>query len=239
MTPDEPTTPASPSTPTSTPAKGEPAKTGNIPRADVDFGNVATEVNTKWGSIMPVITLLWKSQPTFAGEVLLYNTTVTERKTTGGSRKPLNQQLNTLHNEIDTRTENVKGYLEEKYGKTDSVAYYAVFGIVKQNDVYKLPQDRNERITALQLMTDGCTTEGFITQTYGTTYWAAVKTNYEAFVNAIGATDSKITGKVSTKNTLKKEIKKTLNALINVLKGNYPDTWKQELRVWGFQKEKY
>ena len=32
---------------------------------------------------------------------------------------------------------------------------------------------------------------------------------------------------------------KVLNALVWVLKGNFPDTYKEELRSWGFQKEKY
>jgi hypothetical protein len=241
MLPEEPTSPTGPTTPTPDPNPSNPvSKTGNVPRADIDFGNVAKLVSDKWMS-MPMLMLLWKTQPVFAGEVMLFNTTVTERKSVGGSRKPLNQQLTTLHDEIDLRTENIKGYLEEKYEKAGAQAYYAQFGIVKQGDSYKLPHDRNERVTALQLMIDGCNTEGFNVPiiAYGASYWTTVKGNYEALVNAVGSIDSNVSGKVGTKNTLKKEIKKTLNALIMVLRGNYPDTWKNELRVWGFQKEKY
>lgn len=38
---------------------------------------------------------------------------------------------------------------------------------------------------------------------------------------------------------MKKSLTKGLNTIIMALKANYPDTWKTELRNWGFQKEKY
>jgi hypothetical protein len=38
---------------------------------------------------------------------------------------------------------------------------------------------------------------------------------------------------------MRTSILKTNNALIHVLKGNFPDTWKSVIREWGFQKEKY
>jgi len=51
--------------------------------------------------------------------------------------------------------------------------------------------------------------------------------------------DESVAGKVSEKNVLRDELRKHLFALVNILKGNYPDTYKSEMRVWGFQKEKY
>ena len=53
------------------------------------------------------------------------------------------------------------------------------------------------------------------------------------------ATDGTVSIKVSSKNVLKDRVKKTMNCLISVIRGNYPDTYKAELRAWGFQKEKY
>jgi len=51
--------------------------------------------------------------------------------------------------------------------------------------------------------------------------------------------DSGVSEKTGNKNVLKKVLTRGLKALVMVLKGNYPDTWKTELRNWGFQKEKY
>ena len=35
------------------------------------------------------------------------------------------------------------------------------------------------------------------------------------------------------------EIRKTLNALIYLVKANYPDSYHTELKQWGFQKDRY
>lgn len=232
----DPTLPIDP-TPIPTP-KPESSKTTNVPRSDVDLGNVAADVSNKWMAT-PGIMLLWKTLPVFAAEVTQYNTTLGERKSTGGGRKSITAQLKLADKEIETRTENVKGYLEEKYGKALAPSYYPAFGIAKEGNRYKLPLDRNARLLALDLMVAAINTEGFTSNTYGDAYWQGVRTNYNTLLNQAETTDSTVSGKVGTKNQLKKEIKKVLNALVLSIKANYPDTWKQELRVWGFQKEKY
>jgi hypothetical protein len=232
----DPTLPTNPTTPTT--PKPETAKTGTVPRSDVDLGNVAADVSNKWNST-PGIILLWTGPPIFAVKVTQYNTTLGERKSTGGGRKSITAQLKIGDKEIDTRTENVKGYLEEKYGKALAPSYYPAFGIVKEGDRYKLPLDRNNRLQALDLMVAAITNEGFAGNTYGDIYWQNIRTQYNALLTQAETTDSTVSGKVGTKNQLKKEIKKVLNALVLTIKANYPDTWKTELRVWGFQKEKY
>jgi hypothetical protein len=50
---------------------------------------------------------------------------------------------------------------------------------------------------------------------------------------------SDISIKVGDKNVIKKRLKKALTAIVHGIKSNKPDTYKQELRNWGFQKEKY
>lgn len=230
-----PTLPTDPTNPT---PKPETSKTTNVPRSDVDLGNVAADVSNKWMAT-PGIMLLWKNSLVFSAEVTQYNTTLGERKSTGGGRKSITAQLKLADKEIDTRTENVKGYLEEKYGKALTPSYYPAFGIAKEGQRYKLPLDRNARLLALDLMVAAINTEGFSGNTYGDAFWQNVRSNYTTLLTQAETTDSSVSGKVGTKNQLKKEIKKVLNALVLSIKANYPDTWKQELRVWGFQKEKY
>ena len=46
-------------------------------------------------------------------------------------------------------------------------------------------------------------------------------------------------GNVGQKNELKEEINEFLVSLINVITGNFPKTYHEQLRRWGFQKEKY
>ena len=40
-------------------------------------------------------------------------------------------------------------------------------------------------------------------------------------------------------NRTRQKIKRTFNALVNLLKANYPDEYHTELKQWGFSKEKY
>jgi len=44
---------------------------------------------------------------------------------------------------------------------------------------------------------------------------------------------------VGQKNQGKPYLKKVAKSLRRLLEGNYPDTYAQELRAWGLQKEKF
>lgn len=58
-------------------------------------------------------------------------------------------------------------------------------------------------------------------------------------VKQANALDGAISVNVGGKNVLKSNLVKGINEIVNCIKANYPDTYKQELRDWGFQKEKY
>lgn len=102
-----------------------------------------------------------------------------------------------------------------------------------------IPSDQNSRSEALGLMVKAIDANGFNDKTYGKTYWTDIKTQFDALLLAASTTDGTVSNKVGDKNELKKGLKKALNAIVLSVKANYPDTYKQELRAWGFQKEKY
>ena len=102
-----------------------------------------------------------------------------------------------------------------------------------------MPRDRSQRTAALALTLAAVTTQGMATEKYGTAYWQQIINSYNTLQSEAAEVDGAVAGKVSTKNELRARILKTNNALILVLKGNYPDTWKSVIREWGFQKEKY
>ena len=227
-------------TPTDATPEGEknPNKVSNIPRADVDLKDVSEKVSTEWSNNTG-LTLLWTTQPVFDAIVEAFGTILMERKSTGGTRPEVTRKLSQLDITMNTDVENVKRYLVEKYTKTEAPSYYAAFGIVKVDKMYKLPIDRDERINALALMLPAITLHGFDSKPYGLAYWTDVKTRYEALMAQASSIDGTVSNKVGDKNVLKAKIKKVLNALIQLIKANYPDTYKAELRNWGFQKEKY
>ncbi len=215
-----------------------PNKVDNIPAADIDLKDVAKQVCDKWLA-EPAITMIWLTQEDFCVTVESFDTTLMARKSTGSTRPQITGKLQKLDDTLDQDVEYLKVYLVDKYGKADAPSYYAAFGIVKEGHVYKLPRDRNERLAALELLVPAITTHSFQTKQYGLTYWTGQKTLYDTLLTSATTIDGTVSSKVGDKNVLKKQIKKALNALINIIKGNYPDTYKTELRSWGFQKEKY
>ncbi|NJM78706.1 MAG: hypothetical protein HC854_02050 [Flavobacterium sp.] len=157
----------------------------------------------------------------------------------GATRPQVTQSLKVLNAKIDDAVSYVKGYLTDKYKKENDSSYFPAFGIVYKNNRYFLPTDQNKRIEALKLMIEAITTHGFQDKEFGLAFWTATTTQYAALVKQASEIDGQVSVKVGDKNELKKSLKKGLNAIINLLKANYPDTFKQEMREWGFQKEKY
>ena len=113
------------------------------------------------------------------------------------------------------------------------------FGIVYIGKNYMMPKDQNSRSAALTLMINAIAVNDFGTKEYGTDFWTDIKARYDVLLTNATTTDSQVASKVGDKNILKKDLKKGLNAVVLAIKANYPDNYKEELRNWGFQKEKY
>ncbi len=210
----------------------------NVPVSDVDFLTVAKVVLTTW-TANPTFTLIWTNVSDFGTLVASYETTFNARKQGGGLRPQYTQQLKDLDNDINKSLFFVKGYLAEKYGKDNAISYYPEFGIEKVNKSYILPKDRNSRGTALSMLLTAIDTHGFTNMTYGKTFWQPIITQYLQLLQQSQQTDSAISQNVGNKNHTKEQIREVLNALVLLIKANYPNTYKNELRTWGFQKEKY
>jgi hypothetical protein len=215
-----------------------PNETPNIPRADLDFLNTSIKINDSW-QLFPQITLVYITQGDFGNLVNNFSVSLGARKSTGSQRPEFTKKLELLDVAIDRDIENVKRYLEEKYGKVSAPSYYSQFGIIKEHDMYKLPIDHDDRKGALELLIPALTTHGFQTFAFGLAYWYDVLEKFNEYLTKSIDIDATVSGKVGEKNILKKQIKKVLNSLIKVIMGNYPEDYKNVLRNWGFQKEKY
>jgi hypothetical protein len=213
-------------------------KTGLIPIADSDFGKVAAAVSDEWNK-NAWLTLRWTTAAEFAAVTTAYIDALSARQSSGGTRPQVTKALKILNKEVDESVSFVKGYVVEKYKKDTAVSYYPAFGILYVDNKYVMPIDQSNREDSLTLMLEAIDANDFSDRTYGKTYWSDIKARYVALVKQARALDGGISKKVGNKNELKSSIKKGMNALINILQGNYPETYKQELRLWGFQKDKY
>lgn len=219
------------------PVEGTAKSKGTVPVADIDFGSVANNVATKWNGT-PSISLIWTTALEFATQATAYNTELSLRNQVGGGRPQITNALKILDKTMDDAVKYVKGYIVDKY-KESASSYFAAFGIEHKSNRYSFPFDRNKRLASLELMLKGIVDNRFEDREFGTLFWTDIKTQYEGLVNQASSTDGTISSKVSAKNQMKASLKKVMNSLINVIKANYPDTYKAELRTWGFQKEKY
>jgi hypothetical protein len=98
--------------------------------------------------------------------------------------------------------------------------------------------DASSRKIALGLMVTAIKTNNFQYKKYGFAYWTDIQTRYEALVQTTRTLDGTISDNVGEKNELKEWIRGVLISLSNVLEGNFPNTYHEQLRKWGFQKEK-
>lgn len=213
----------------------------NIPVGDMDFGTVANDAVAMW-KLKNWLTLQYTTQPEAEQKVALFNSIIGNRKDKGGDRPQYTVALETINKEINDSIKYIKGYLSEEHGdegKEVVQSYYPAFGIVKRAGAFEIPVDASKRKIALDLMLKGITANNFQTRKYGLTYWTDIKTRYDGLVQTTRDLDGGIADKVGEKNVLKEEIKEVLVSLINVLEGNFPKTYPEQLRKWGFQKEKY
>lgn len=216
-----------------------PKKTALIPQADLNLKDVSKEMCTKWAD-HPQLILIWTNQPEFVSIISHFETSLSIKKSMSGSRSPITKQMEDLDKEIDDSIEFIKDYLAEKYkGKKNAIPYYVHFGIIKTSNKYTLSTDHSGRKESLSQMVTAITTYGFENKDHGLAYWTDIKSRFDTLYDSAYSTDEAVADHTGKKNTYKKTIKKTLNAIIHLIKANYPDTYKAELRNWGFQKEKY
>ena len=216
----------------------KPVPKPQIPNADIDFAAVVHFVSKKWRD-NEWLVLKWLTVATFETEANTFNAILDARMQSGGSRPQIAHSLRVLDKKMNAALSYVKGYIMEKHKKESGKSYYASFGLEKKGYRNSFPHDRNKRLVSLELMIEALQTNGFADKEYGTAFWLPIKEQYELLLQQQTAVDGQISVKVGDKNILKKKLKKGLNAIIHNIKSNYPDTYKQELRNWGFQKERY
>jgi len=213
---------------------------GFVPKKDLTFATVITNIKNAYQS--SDYELAWMSRDGFATLVDQYIdnlSTVGKSKT---SRSGASVELRQVNAEINQNLRHVKYLIEVHAGSLrlarEMFASYAIKQ-EKSKGEYKLPTNMEERLVAMQTMIDSMTANNIDSPQYGPAYWAQKlqqlkDLSAEQFENvSIGTLN------VGDKNLLKDQISKVLNALINLNKANYPDTWKNVIRNWGFLRENY
>lgn len=213
-------------------------KTKALPDRDIELMDVSKNVSDSWVA-NPQITLLWKTSTEFTKEVQMYADNLVARIDTSSKRPGVTRTLEQQDKQIDDAVIEVKIYIAKKFKKANAPAQYPRYGIVKVGDTYRMSNDRNQRKAALGLMVKAIAEDGLGDEEYGSSFWKAIQTDYTASMDAAGANAGAVSEKVATKKVQKRGIRKVLKALRRALEANYPDTYREMLRKWGWQKERY
>jgi hypothetical protein len=217
----------------------KPKKKTTIPQSQFDLLNTAQNILEKWRAT-PQITLMWITVNDFEELVNQLGVLVEERTNAASKRPSLTQTLGDLDTAINKAVEQVKIAIYNRFGKDKAKAYFAEFGISKvSNNSFKIPNDRNERLNALPLLAGACANYQIETIDYKKSFFSNIVSQYKDALAQSQASVSVVTTKVGNKNESMQKVKEVMQALVLIIKGNYPKTYQNELRAWGFQKERY
>ena len=220
------------------PAEHKVVKTKSLPAKELELGAIATLASAKW-TVSAWLTLLWLTPVQFATLVVNYKAALTIRNISGGTKKGVVQSMKLINKEIDDAMVYVKGYILEIFKKDRAKSMYATFGIQSKDGHYNLPDDIDGRAAALGTLLGAIRDNGLDDKEYGRAFWDDIKARFDELASQTTSLSSTISVKVGDKKELKKELLLALNSLIKAIQANYPHTWKEELRAWGFQKERY
>ena len=220
------------------PEEHKVVKTKSLPAKELELGAIATLASAKW-TVSTWLTLLWLTPAEFATLVVNYKAALTIRNISGGTKKGVVQSMKLINKEIDDAMVYVKGYILEIFKKDRAKSMYATFGIQSKDGHYNLPDDIDGRAAALGTLLTAIRDNGLDDKEYGRAFWDDIKARFDELASQTTSLSSTISVKVGDKKELKKELLLALNSLIKAVQANYPHTWKEELRAWGFQKERY
>lgn len=220
------------------PEEHKVVKTKSLPAKELELGAIATLASAKW-TVSTWLTLLWLTPVQFATLVVNYKAALTIRNISGGTKKGVVQSMKLINKEIDDAMVYVKGYILEIFKKDRAKSMYATFGIQSKDGHYNLPDDIDGRAAALGTLLTAIRDNGLDDKEYGRAFWDDIKARFDELASQTTSLSSTISVKVGDKKELKKELLLALNSLIKAIQANYPHTWKEELRAWGFQKERY
>ncbi len=237
------TTNKNPQNPNANLDKPETAKKqvrGNVATKDSDISALAATVAEVWLSKKD-FTLLWKDSSTFKSETEAYTLLLDNKNDTGKDRPSITQSLIKCNSALDKGIVHLKKVIDADISdEKEAKAAYAKFGIVFENRTYRLPVERNKRLFAIKLLLPALEAAGYTkSNTSGTPYFTPLIKEYTTLLNLANSTDKDVSSIIGNKNEQKKNISKVLTALIRLIQANYPDTYKSELRAWGFQREKF
>lgn len=208
-----------------------------IPRKQYGIGLLAERAAQKWATV-PGIVLLYTKPAELAANTTLFLGMLEKRKKDGSDRSPITAGLEKADSDMERGIRKTKAYLVGLY-EENAADHYPAFGLEHYKNSWRLPFSRSKRRELFKLIMASVEKHGFAEKEYGKDFWAELAARYGELLAGATGTDGKVSVQVSSKNELKEWLVMVLQSLALSIEANYPQTFKGELRDWGFQKNKY
>ena len=216
----------------------KPVRKPNIPNKDSDIIQVCADVLVVWQKKVDV-KLTWITLAAFKAAVTTFESTTQSCFSAQGARSVFSVEMKNLNAEISKSISFPKTYLAEIYGKKSAPSYYKELGIIKVRKSYILPTDTDKRLISLKQMVSGIKKHNIEDKPFGKVFWEDKLTRYEEILTEARLSQSNSSMAMAQKKDAKIVIRKVLNGLILTIRANNPQNYKDELRTWGFLKERY
>lgn len=212
-------------------------KVGNVPNRPLELLAVGKRALENWNE--DEFRIRWIKKDGFANLLAEFEEYLTSGLTAGATRRQVTRELRNANKTIDKAISDLKRLMVNKYG-SDYKAHLQHVGIRLMGGKYSFPKNQQERKVALEMVCRYVENNPGLTSAELTlAYWQELLAEYNRCLNLAVDTDNTVTDSSMMKGQYKETIVRTLNALILIIKANYPDTYIQEIRKWGFHKEKY
>lgn len=134
----------------------------------------------------------------------------------------------------------LRGVLKKKF-KDAYEGYYPQFGLVHNGQSWQLPKDHDELIGALRdKLLPALAQHGFAADAdTGTAVWQPLLDKLNTAHTAALGFDAARSQAVGTTGPQDAQTDKALRALLHLAQSQFPDTWEDELRAWGWRKTSF
>ena len=193
-----------------------------------------------WGTKYPTMQTTFISQADYLALHQNFRTLVLDQSNNNSVRSQTTTTLKILNAEITKSVKFIKNYLTEEYGDT-AKSYYLAYGFVFEGKNHTISKDNDLRMQALDILVAELskTNNPFANRKYGLVYWEALRNSHRDTWTLGKTVDGDRSMGSSNIKTVKEQAKSLQNRLRAQIRVNYPDMYKNVLRDFGFQSEKY
>jgi hypothetical protein len=209
----------------------------SIPNRDLDVLDLSKDVIPHWEE--SGLKLLKTPIAVFKEDVATYEASLMDSSVHKAELSPAASQLEVLDSIIEEKSDNIKAYLKEVYGRNEATKHYSFFGFVYKNNAYNIPKKQNKRLQALAMMLNSFPKYEFSSRIYGLDFWQSIYDQYASYLNDSKSIIGNRSYTINDKNALKEKLQYKLRMIIKMIECNYEEDAPAIMRKWGFQKERY